>query len=211
MPKLDLRADPQALASAPTNSIARAMPLRWRAFAREYAKHRNTKTAWIKASPSANPNHAYAHANRVLRKPIVREYLARLQARQDEAAFLSIEDKREYLAEAVYASVSQLTPDSPLVQEVVETTKEGKDGSVETVRKIKMISKTKAIELDNQLAGHVQNHKIDVGIDIAGVSAALGAGTAFIPELADTQDATEAPALDVEVKRLEDCRSDGSE
>lgn len=197
MPALSTTSDAETVAQASTHAIARVLPERWRVLARAVATGSPKGKAYAKIRPNTTTSTAWSVASRIVARPIVKEYIKRLQSRSDQSAFLSIDDKREFLAQAVYADISSLPPDSPLIQEVTEIHRESANGS-ESSRKIKVISKIEAIKLDNALAGHGQTSKIEVGIDVAGISAALGTTSAFIEDFPDDDGVTPTPAIDVE-------------
>jgi len=92
---------------------------------------------------------ADVYARRVLRKPYIQEYVdelkGRLADRAQESMFLSLDEKRRFLAKVVRTPVDEVDETSPLAQEV----KYLPDGSVH----VKTPDKQRAIELDARLMG----------------------------------------------------------
>lgn len=86
---------------------------------------------------------------RLLKTPRVSSEVERIREREFNKTALSYAEKRAFLARSVRTSVSQVTPDSDLAQEFVEEA----DQSGNVRRKVKVVDKLKAIELDNKMAG----------------------------------------------------------
>ena len=81
--------------------------------------------------------------------PAVREEIARLHEAVGKETLLSILEKRAFLAKVIRTPVGEVDENSPLALEV--TCEEGKYGMT---KKVKMVSKQAAIEIDNKMAGH---------------------------------------------------------
>lgn len=105
------------------------------------------RTGWPKASRET----AQTEGPALLRKPHINlraeELKAEAAARAKEKDFLTIEEKRAFLAKVVRTPLAEVSRESELCQEWSETTT--KDGGSE---RIKMPSKLDAIKLDNELA-----------------------------------------------------------
>jgi len=90
----------------------------------------------------------------VLNRDTVQSFLSNQAMMRTHDVFrvhhLSMAEKRSFLASVVKTSASNISDDSPLIEEVsTHTNEEG----IKT-KKVKMMSKAKAIELDNKMAGH---------------------------------------------------------
>ena len=83
---------------------------------------------------------------RMLKTERVSNYVLKLKKKVFAKDVLSVEEKRSFLARAVRADASN--PDPDLVQEMVET--HGEHGSV---KRVKLVSKLEAINIDNKMAG----------------------------------------------------------
>ena len=86
---------------------------------------------------------------KLLRQDRVKAYVQRLKEKQFKQDALTFAEKRSYLARAVRASVDQVGASSDLAQEVVEEVDQ--EGRVK--RKVKVVDKLRALELDNKMAG----------------------------------------------------------
>jgi phage terminase small subunit len=93
---------------------------------------------------------------KLLRQDRVKTYVQKLKSKQFKESVLSVEEKRSFLARAVRADASN--PDPDLVQELVET--HGEHGSV---KRVKLVSKLEAINIDNKMAG--DNYSDRTGAD----------------------------------------------
>ena len=102
--------------------------------------------AYQEAYNCENYDTAGANATRLLKDARVIEYVSQLRKERDDAAVLSIQQKREFLARVVNAKIGELTENDNLVQEV----KIAPDGSIS----LKIPSKTEAIKIDNAMMGH---------------------------------------------------------
>lgn len=83
---------------------------------------------------------------KMLKTDRVASYVTKLKQKAFSADVLSASEKRAFLARAVRANASN--PDPDLVQEMVETHSE--HGSV---KRVKLVSKLEAINIDNKMAG----------------------------------------------------------
>jgi hypothetical protein len=86
---------------------------------------------------------------KLLRQDRVKAYVQRLKEKQFKQDSLSFSEKRAFLARAVRTSVDQVGASSDLAQEVVEEVDQ--EGRVK--RKIKVVDKLRALELDNKMSG----------------------------------------------------------
>ena len=87
-----------------------------------------------------------ANAVRLLKNERIQRGLQKLRDKSFSEMALSAAEKRAFLARAVRADASN--PDPDLVQELVET--HGEHGSV---KRVKLVSKLEAINIDNKMAG----------------------------------------------------------
>ncbi|MCK9587764.1 MAG: terminase small subunit [Terrimicrobiaceae bacterium] len=99
-------------------------------------------------------------ASRLLEKPHIKRYvnelIAKAKRKAERSRFLSLEEKREFLANVVRTPVGDVDEFSPLTQEVTHAA----DGS----RKIKLPDKHRALELDARLMGEFQDTvRLDIG------------------------------------------------
>jgi hypothetical protein len=79
----------------------------------------------------------------------VKAYVARLKEKAFKQDVLSFSEKRAFLARAVRTSVDAVGASSDLAQEVVEEV----DTSGNVKRKVKVVDKLRALELDNKMSG----------------------------------------------------------
>jgi phage terminase small subunit len=86
---------------------------------------------------------------KLLRQDRVKAYVQKLKEKAFKQDVLSFSEKRAFLARAVRASVDQVGASSDLAQEVSEEV----DASGNVKRKIKVIDKLRALELDNKMSG----------------------------------------------------------
>jgi hypothetical protein len=86
---------------------------------------------------------------KLLRQDRVKAYVARLKEKAFKQDVLSFSEKRAFLARCVRTSVDQVGASSDLAQEVVEEVDQ--EGRVK--RKIKVVDKLRALELDNKMSG----------------------------------------------------------
>ena len=105
------------------------------------------RTGWLKASARTAETNGPKLARSARVKLRIEELKAESAARAKEKDFLSVEEKRAFLARVVRTPLEEVTRKSDLCQEWSETTT--KDGGSE---RIKMPSKLDAIKLDNELA-----------------------------------------------------------
>jgi phage terminase small subunit len=86
---------------------------------------------------------------KLLRQDRVKAYVSRLKEKSFKQDVLSFSEKRAFLARAVRTSVDQVGASSDLAQEVSEEVDQ--EGRVK--RKIKVVDKLRALELDNKMSG----------------------------------------------------------
>jgi len=117
------------------------------AYATLRAKGENKSQAYLKAGYKANTiEQAGSGAYKLEQDPRVSQYISTLKESSFIKDALSVAEKRSFLARAVRADASN--PDPDLVQELVET--HGEHGSS---KRIKLVSKLEAINIDNKMAG----------------------------------------------------------
>jgi hypothetical protein len=125
---------------------------------------------------------AEANGSALLKKPHVAARVAEIREMADGlgVALLTIARKRTFLAEVVETPIGSIGPESRLCQEVyekVEMPREGEGGTVVLRRRIRMVDKLRAIELDSKLANHFAAAK-DGDEDKAATDAAVSAKAA---------------------------------
>jgi hypothetical protein len=86
---------------------------------------------------------------KLLRQDRVKAYVQRLKEKAFKQDVLSFSEKRAFLARAVRTSVDQVGASSDLAQEVSEEV----DAQGNVKRKIKIVDRLRALELDNKMAG----------------------------------------------------------
>ncbi|WP_035614945.1 terminase small subunit [Haloferula sp. BvORR071] len=102
---------------------------------------------------------AEANGSALLKKPHVAARVAEIREMADGlgVALLTIVRKRTFLAEVVETPIGSIGPESRLCQEFwekLEMPREGEDGKVVLRRRVRMVDKLRAIELDSKLANH---------------------------------------------------------
>jgi len=112
------------------------------------AQGENKAQSYLKAGYKAsNSTQAGSAACKLEDDHRVSNYISTLRDAGFAKQLLSLQEKRAFLARAVRADVS--SPDADLIQEMVET--HGESGSS---KRIKLVSKLEAINIDNKMAGH---------------------------------------------------------
>lgn len=105
-------------------------------------------------SPKAKRSTANVRGCLLANTPHIKKYIQTLKEASWTASALSLAEKRAYLAEAVRTPVGKIDEMSPYAQEVIyEETKEG------SRKKVKMVSKIAAMELDSKLAGDMYSDR----------------------------------------------------
>lgn len=119
------------------------------AFARAMAEGHDAAEAYMRIYPESKKKSAIAAAARLRKR--VRERIAELQSKAEVDTLLTIKEKRQYCADVLRTPIGEITESSPLCHSVKRI--EGPNGSsVE----YKALDKLKALQLDNELAGHVK-------------------------------------------------------
>jgi len=90
-----------------------------------------------------------ANGLRLLKSERIQNEISKLREKSFEKTVLSFNEKRSYLARCVRTSVDQVGSSSDLAQEVSEEV----DSSGNVKRKIKVVDKLRALELDNKMSG----------------------------------------------------------
>jgi len=113
---------------------------------------------WNNASPKHKQAMASMYASALMRRQPIQEYIAELKEKLADKAqqqrFLSLEEKRAFLAKVVRTPIGEVDEDHIIAQEV----KTGPDG-----RTVKMPNKLQALELDSRLMGEFQDSmRLDV-------------------------------------------------
>ena len=114
---------------------------------------------WNCATPKHRQAMASMYASALMKRQHIQEYIQELKERLAEKAlqqrFLSLEEKRAYLAKVVRTPIGEVDADHPIAQEL-KITPEG--------RSIKMPNKLQALEIDSRLMGEFQD---SVRLDIS--------------------------------------------
>ena len=123
---------------------------------------------WNPKNKNVRDSMACQAGSRLFDKVHVRRYaeeiLAKAKRKAEQSRFLSLEEKREFLANVVRTPVGEVDETSSLVQEVTHSA----DGS----RKIKLPDKHRALELDARLMGEFQDSvRLDIGEKVIKLSA----------------------------------------
>lgn len=90
-----------------------------------------------------------ANGIRLLKSERIQKEIAKLREKQFQKDALTFSEKRAYLARAVRASVDAVGASSDLAQEVSEEV----DHEGRVKRKVKVVDKLRALELDNKMSG----------------------------------------------------------
>jgi hypothetical protein len=118
-------------------------------------------------------------ASRLLREVKVIDYMQKLRAPEVKAALLSIDEKRQFLANALRTPIGQIGPDSVLCREytrieIAGGASRGKlkrgnapsgnevNGEAVVQIRVKGLDPLKVIDLDSRLAGHFAADKIEL-------------------------------------------------
>lgn len=136
-------------------------------FCHKMAEGMAQTVAYQEAFKIKNYESAAASACRLLKNAKVKSYLEELRNEVREKAVLSIQEKREYLAEILRTPIRKIQQDSPLIQEVRITTTTDKEGNKTQTTTIKIPSKLDAIKIDNIMMGHNNPVELDVTHDVA--------------------------------------------
>lgn len=101
---------------------------------------------------------AATQASLIIRRPHIQEYIVELKRRAEKESqrqrFLSLDEKRDFLARAVRTPVGLIDEHDELAQEI-QFTRDGK--------KIKAVDKLRALETDAKLAGELRD-KLDIEV-----------------------------------------------
>jgi hypothetical protein len=173
-------------AREPTEAMKKRT-MRWCArqekFAQLVAQGIPATQAYREAGYSDSRGHgAEGNAGPLLKRPQVAARVAEIRGMADGlgVALLTIVRKRTFLAEVVETPIGSIGPESRLCQEVyekVEMPQEGEEGKVVLRRRMRMVDKLRAIELDSKLANHFAAAK-DGDEDKAATDAAVSAKAA---------------------------------
>jgi len=136
-------------------------------FAQAIAKGVDATKAYGQVYPKAKKGSANRAGARLLAIVRVRDRVAELQGKAEDETLLSIAEKRRFCADVLRTPIGEIDETSPLCHSVKRTT--GEHGN--TVE-YKAVDKLKALQLDNELAGHVilaerQAVSVNVGVAVA--------------------------------------------
>jgi hypothetical protein len=127
----------------------------YRAYLAAFPQH---CASWNVASEKARGGMAANRATKLIRKPEVQAYVAelkaRLAARSQSDRFLSLDEKRDFLARAVRTPIGEIHIHSDLASEIRPTP----HGDV-----VKSVDKLAALQLDAKLAGEL-TERVDVNV-----------------------------------------------
>lgn len=146
---------------------------RWEAFAVGIAIERlNATKAYLAAYPDTEYEAAMVSACRLIRKTNVSDRIHQLRSESRLPSFLSLSEKREFLASAVRTPVGEIDEQSVLAQKITRRKINSGDGPEIIEEKIEMVSKLAALELDAKLAGELSGPVVNVSIRLESVAAA---------------------------------------
>jgi phage terminase small subunit len=133
-----------------SSSSLPSLTLRQIAYCNARAEGLPKSASYLKAGFSApNTTQAGSSACKLEKDPRIASYISTLREAAFKDVALSFSEKRAFLARAVRTSVDQVGASSDLAQEVVEEV----DTSGNVKRKIKVVDKLRALELDNKMSG----------------------------------------------------------
>lgn len=153
-----------------------------RRFAEAYHRNGgNAARAMGEVAPYLAESSLNAHGANLLAREEVQRELRELSALQ-VVGFLSMEEKRKFLADLVRANPrSVMDGNSHLVQSMTLTRKINEAGEVEERVTVKIPDKLKAIQLDSMLTGELKGNGDEVGEALApladGLKALMGLAT----------------------------------
>jgi len=133
-----------------SSSSLPSLTLRQIAYCNARAEGLPKSASYLKAGFSApNTTQAGSAACKLEKDPRIASYISTLREAAFKDVALSFSEKRAFLARAVRTSVDQVGAGSDLAQEVSEEV----DSSGNVKRKIKVVDKLRALELDNKMSG----------------------------------------------------------
>ena len=143
--------------------MSRPLNPRQERFAQLVATGMPASRAYREAGYTATGNAAEAGASQLLRHPKVAAYVnevrAAAKAKGEEAAYLTLEEKRKFLRDVVTTPIGEIDERNKLAQ-ALKVTKDG--------REIKLPDKLRALELDAKLAGELKDKvEIDASPELA--------------------------------------------
>ena len=133
-----------------SSSSLPSLTLRQIAYCNARAEGLPKSASYLKAGFSApNTTQAGSAACKLEKDPRIASYISTLREAAFKDVALSFAEKRAFLARAVRTSVDAVGASSDLAQEVSEEV----DASGNVKRKIKVVDKLRALELDNKMSG----------------------------------------------------------
>lgn len=105
----------------------------------------------------------------ILKKPIAKQYMAKLQDRLEELGVASLLNTQLFLSSAMSTPLSDIDADHPLCQTrtIVKTT--SKDGTETITEKFTMVDKLKATEMLNKMKGWEAPKEVNVNHEGGGL------------------------------------------
>ncbi|MDC0088153.1 terminase small subunit [Akkermansiaceae bacterium] len=132
------------------------MNARQKKFADNYVKGMSVQQAYIKAGYGSKGRAASSAANKLLNIADIAEYIKELQQTDTNAALLTVEEKRLFLASAVRTPVENIDDKSLLCTGITYS----KDG----MPIIHSVDPIRAIQEDSRLAGHYAAEEVNVSV-----------------------------------------------
>ena len=105
----------------------------------------------------------------ILKKPIAKDYMAKLQDRLEELGVASLLNTQLFLSSAMSTPLSDIDADHPLCQTRTVTTTTARDGTESRVEKFTMVDKLKATEMLNKMKGWEAPKEVNVNHDGGGL------------------------------------------
>ncbi len=98
----------------------------------------------------------------ILKKPIAKQYMTKLQDRLEELGVASMLNTQLFLSSAMITPLSDIDADHPLCQTRTVTTTTNRDGTESKVEKFTMVDKLKATEMLNKMCGREAPKEVNV-------------------------------------------------
>tara|TARA_B110000858_G_scaffold14964_1_gene15056 strand:- start:56 stop:661 length:606 start_codon:yes stop_codon:yes gene_type:complete len=109
----------------------------------------------------------------ILKKPIAKQYMAKLQDRLEELGVASLLNTQLFLSSAMTTPLEDIDASHPLCQTRTVTTTTNRDGTESKVEKFAMVDKLKATEMLNKMKGWEAPKEVNI--------TANGGGAMMVP------------------------------
>lgn len=164
-----------------------------RQFCKAYLVNGVGVRAYLAVRPNTKNATARNYASTLLAKAHIKKEVKRLRDEQFIASILSMEEKRQFLADLTRADPRTVLESKPhLAQAVTITRRTRGNGDVEEVIRVKLGDKLRAIELDARLAGELEGRGEggvgELGWLEDGMKALMGLAASKKPERVDGPD-----------------------